>query len=183
MVTVREGKRIKARDEFREWFMEKLVDGGGGSCPELVQQGIGKFSNNPGWCKRLLNEELYPMLYRIGQECISVGRRLGGLQSEVVTDGREKRLLDWDTCIVFERPFELYVALGEMTRGELIAAAMNRERRAMAEMRRAEGLRALAGLLRDDETQLKEVCSCEEALAILEGKSEVSQKQVVLAQK
>lgn len=170
----------KARQEFAEWVLRVMLDNGGGSCPELVQQGMLHFSRDADWSYRIMNEELYTLLYRITQDMISVGRRLGGVK--IVDPETGKKEVDgWDRCIVFERPVDVYIALGEMTKQDLLRAAYNREKRALAEKARADALRRLAEMLPDETTRLREVCDYRTAMAILGG-TEATQKAGVLAQ-
>ncbi len=173
-------QKRRVRQEFKEWFLATIVEEGGGNCPELVKRGMLHFSQDAEWCYRLMQEEFYLTLYRIGQEVLSVGRRLGGIALE---DSREQD--GWDRCVIFERPLNQYVLLGEMTRPQLYAAAYNRERRAQAEEERAQALRELAEMLPDDTTRLREVCDYSKVKAILtvrECIDELPQMEEVLVQ-
>jgi pyruvate/2-oxoglutarate dehydrogenase complex dihydrolipoamide acyltransferase (E2) component len=147
------------RVQVAGWVRQAIADQPEVSLPDLADAAMVHFGDDPAFLQAFFREHVREMVYTLAQQVVGSSRstrlRFESLQPVVTTDAAEQggqpRPVEvraktcWPTW--FEHAGSRHVRLFDMQRGDLLAAAEERERRGQTELQLAGLWRKLASNL------------------------------------
>ena len=178
-----DGTGTTVRQTIRAWWREQLADAEGIDLPAATDRGALALRQDPDFRERFLDECLRPMVYEIGLALIS--RERGGaapgtrkLSAKQIAARIEEDAERWSRWLEHDPTTGRHVPFLALTKEQAIAAAVERERRAGGDLRRAALLRLAAGRLEPGQA-VGDVWTAEE-LAVMEERLVVGRPKVTL---